>query len=188
MVRLFTSTAVVALGLFVAPVAFAQSSPPSHSAPAAAAKAALDTEDKTFVKEAATGGMAEVELSKIAQKSENADVKNFANRMVQDHTMANAELTSIAASLGSEMPKTLDSEHERLRDRLQALHGKAFDEQYMRDMVEDHNKAVRLFQQEGRSGHNAQLKQFAQKTLSTLEEHQKMAQELSRKLAQTAVK
>jgi putative membrane protein len=58
----------------------------------------------------------------------------------------------------------------------------------MRDMVEDHNKAVKLFQQEERSGHNAQLKQFAQKTLPTLEQHQKMAQELSRKLAQTATK
>jgi putative membrane protein len=188
MVRLLTTTAIVAVGLSVAPVAFAQSSPPSHTAAAATAQAALDTEDKTFVKQAATGGMAEVELSKIAQKSENADVKNFANRMVQDHTMANAELTSIATNMGAEMPKTLDSEHERLRDRLQALHGKAFDEQYMRDMVEDHNKAVRLFRQEERSGHNAQLKQFAQKTLPTLEEHQKTAQELSRKLAQTAAK
>jgi uncharacterized protein (DUF305 family) len=76
------------------------------------------------------------------------------------------------------MPKALDSEHERLRENVQTLHGKAFDEQYMHGMVEDHIKAVKLFQQEERSGHNAELKKFAQKTLPTLQEHQKMALEL----------
>jgi putative membrane protein len=188
MIRLLTATALVAAGLLAAPASFAQTSQPSHAAPSAAAGDTLNQEDKTFVKEAALGGMAEVELSKIAQKSENADVKSFADRMVRDHTMANAQLTTIASGLGSELPKTLDSEHERMRDRLQALHGKAFDEQYMRDMVEDHNKAVKLFQQEERSGHNAELKQFAQNTLPTLEEHQKMAQELSRRLSETAAR
>jgi putative membrane protein len=68
------------------------------------------------------------------------------------------------------------------------LHGKAFDDQYTHAMVEDHNKAVKLFQQEERSGRNTELKQFAQKTLPTLEEHQKMALELSRKLSQTAAR
>jgi putative membrane protein len=108
--------------------------------------------------------------------------------MIEDHTKANEQLTSITTGLGVEVPKTLDSEHERLRQKLQTLHGKAFDDQYMRDMVEDHNKAVKLFQQEERSGHNAELKQFAQRTLPTLEDHQKMALELSRKLSQTAAR
>ena len=82
----------------------------------------------------------------------------------------------------------LDSEHERIRHKLQTLHGKTFDDQYVHDMVEDHNKAVKLFQQQERSGHNTELKQFAQKTLPTLEEHQKMALELSHKLSQTAAR
>jgi len=92
-------------------------------------------------------------------------------------------LTSIATGLGVDVPKNLGSEHERMREKLQTLHGKAFDDQYTRDMVEDYNKAVKLFQQEERSGHNTELKQFAQKTLPTLEEHQKMALELSHKLS-----
>jgi len=75
-----------------------------------------------------------------------------------------------------------------MREKLQTLHRKAFDDQYTHAMVEDHNKAVKLFQQEERSGHNTELKQFAQKTLPTLEEHQKMALELSRKLSQTAAR
>jgi putative membrane protein len=187
MLRLLTTTAVVAVGLLAAPPIFAQTGQPGHAA-ASSANEALDQEDKTFVKEAATGGMAEVELSKIAQKSENADVKRFADRMIEDHTKANQQLMSIAAGLGVDVPKTLDSEHERMREKLQTLHGKAFDEQYMHGMVEDHNKVVKLFQQEERSGHNADLKQFAQKTLPTLEEHQKMALELSRKLSQTAAR
>ena len=75
-----------------------------------------------------------------------------------------------------------------MRERLQPLHGKAFDERYIGDMIDDHNKAVKLFQQEERTGHNAELKTFAQQTLPTIEEHQKMAVELSRKLSQTAAK
>ena len=108
MLRLLTTTAVIAVGLLAAPPIFAQTGQPGHTA-ATSAKDALDQEDKTFVKEAATGGMAEVELSKIAQKSENADVKRFADRMVEDHTKANQQLTSIATGLGVDVPKTLDS-------------------------------------------------------------------------------
>jgi putative membrane protein len=185
MLRLLTTTAIVAVGLLACPPVFAQTGQPNA---AASAKAALDEEDKNFVKEATIGGMAEVEFSKIAQKSENADVKRFADRMIEDHTKANQQLASITTALGVETPKALDSEHERMREKLQTLHGKAFDEQYMRVMVEDHDKAVKLFRQEERSGRNAELKQFAQKTLPTLEEHQKMALELAHKLSQTAAR
>jgi putative membrane protein len=144
MLRLLTTTAVVAVGLLAAPPIFAQTGQPGHTA-ATSAKEALDQEDKTFVREAAIGGMAEVELSKIAQKSENSDVKRIADRMIEDYTKANGQLTSIATGRGVDLPKALDSEHERIRQKLQTLHGKAFDDQYMHDMVEDHNKAVNLF-------------------------------------------
>ena len=188
MLRLLTTTAIVAFGLVAAPSVFAQTSQPGHPAVATPERAVLNQEDKTFVREAAIGGMAEVEVSNIAQKSENADVKRFADRMVEDHTAANEQLTAIGTGLGVELPKAVDSEHERMREKLQTLHGKAFDDQYMREMVADHNKAVQLFQQEQRSGHNPELKQFAQKTLPTLEEHQKMASELSHRLSQTAAR
>src|SRR5436190_2759810 len=184
MIRPLAKAAVFAAGLMIGAASYAQTSQPSTSPAAPAAKDTLNQEDKTFVKEAATGGMAEVELSKIAQKSENAAVKSFADRMVRDHTAANQELTTIASSLGIDVPKVLDPEHEQIRQKLATLHGKALDEQYMKGMVEDHDKTVDLFQQEGRSGSSAQLKQFAQKTLPTLQEHQKMARELSQKVTQ----
>jgi hypothetical protein len=104
------TTAVVAVGLLAAPPIFAQTGQPGHAA-ATSAKDALDQEDKTFVREAAIGGMAEAELSKIAQKSENGDVKRFADRMIADHTKANEQLTSIATGLGVDLPKILDSQH-----------------------------------------------------------------------------
>jgi putative membrane protein len=181
MIALLTRSAVLALGVALgATGAHAQTPPPKPAAPGATAS--LNREDQRFVKEAAAGGLAEVELSKIAQKSENPEVKNFADRMVQDHSKADQELVTIASSLGVDVPKALDAEHQRLSQKLAGLHGKAFDEEYMRAMVEDHNKAVMLFQGEERSDQNPELKQFAQKTLPILQTHQKMAQELSRKV------
>jgi putative membrane protein len=148
MFRLLTTTAVVAVGLFAAPGAFAQTGAPNAaggSAPQAAPKETLRQQDKQFVTEAAEGGMTEVELSKLAEKSGNPEVRHFAERMVRDHSAANAELTSIATGLGIEMPKTLASEHQRIRDQLRSRHGKVFDQHYMRLMVDDHDNAVKLF-------------------------------------------
>ena len=128
MIRLLTTTALFAACLLLAPGSFAQTSQPnapSRTAPAGTATEALNQEGQTFVKEAGIGGMAEVELSKLAQKSENADVKSFADRMVRDHTKANQELTTIATGLGVDAPKALDPEHERMRQKLRGLHGKS---------------------------------------------------------------
>ena len=107
MLRLFTMTAILAVGPMAAPPVFAQTTPPGHTA-ASSAKEALDQQDKNFIKEASIGGMAEVELSKMAQKSENADVKRFAARMIEDHSKANEQMATVAAALGIEPPKALD--------------------------------------------------------------------------------
>lgn len=191
MVRFFATTAVVTVGLVVGPAAFAQPANPNlpGGAPAAtAAKDALNQHDKEFVKKAGTDGLAEVEFSRIAEKSTNPDVKRFADRIVQDHTRVNAELASLATRLGAEMPKALDAEQQRIRERLQTMHDSALDREYMRVMVEDHNAAVKLFHRQSSSGQNAELTQFAQRALPTLEDHQKMAVELSRRLSQTAAR
>src|SRR5271167_825725 len=71
----------------------------------AAASSALSGDDADFVKNAAKGGMAEVELGRLAaQKASNPEVKNFASRMVRDHSRADHELTSLAASKGVDLP------------------------------------------------------------------------------------
>jgi len=189
MVRFLTTTALVT-GLLAAPAAFAQVSHPNAPAGTAPAtvKESLSQQDKNFIKDAAEGGMAEVELSKIAEKSQNPEVKRFAERMVHDHTAANTELTGIATGLGIEMPNKLDAEHQRIRDQLSGMHDRAFDQQYMQVMVNDHDQAVKLFREEDTAGHDAELKRFAQKTLPTIEQHQKMAIDLSHRLAETAAR
>jgi len=188
MLRLLT-TAAFGVGLLVASNSFAQTNHPNPApGPAATAVSKLDQQDTNFIKEAAAGGMAEVALGKIATKSENPEVKLFAEKMVRDHTAAGNELTTIANEAGVEIPKTLNGDHQRIHDQLKSMHGKTFDQQYMQIMVDDHDHALNLFRQQDNLGHDARLKQFAHKTLPTIEEHHKMAADLSRRLSQTAAR
>jgi putative membrane protein len=132
--------------------------------------------DQTWVMNTAKDGMAEVELGKLAgEKASNADVKTFARRMVADHTKANDELKSIAATKNITLPAAPDAQHKATHDRLAKLSGPAFDRAYMQMMVQDHTKAVASFKRESQTGKDAEIKAFASKTLPTLEEHLKMA-------------
>lgn len=106
---------------------------------------------------------------------------------MRDHDPANTELTVIADEARIEMPKTLDNDHQKIHDQLQSMHAKAFDQQYMRIMVEDHGHAVKLFRQEISSAHDLRLKQFAQKVLPTIGEHQKVALDLSARLSHGSI-
>jgi putative membrane protein len=189
MIRTLATTAIVAAGLLSAPVVIAQTNPvnpPGAAVPAIGAEHPLSVKDKDFIDKAARGGLAEIDLGKLAQKSANPDVRRFADRMIQDHTKANERLGTIVRAEGATMPTTLDIDHRRLREKLGNLHDGAFDLDYAHAMVADHFQAVKLFQQEEVSGNDAQLKEFARSTLPTLQQHQRMAEALSHKLAQTA--
>lgn len=161
----------------------AASSPHQHEATAGASEStgmrmAAAESPQDFVRKAAQAGMTEVELGKLAlEKSQNADVRNYAQRMVQDHGKNNAELESLAKSKNLEVPKALDSEHEAKVQQLGDKSGAAFDAAYAQHMAMDHDKAVALF--EGASKANdAELAGFARKTLPVLEEHKQMAKSL----------
>jgi len=148
----------------------------------------LGQSDRDFVDNAAHGGLAEIELSKLAQKSANPDVRTFADRMVVDHTKANARLTAIAQADGLAVPNTFDAEHQRLRDKLANEHDGNFDRDYAHAMVVDHDQAIRLFEREELSGREADLEEFARNTLPTLQEHRKMSIALASKLGATAAR
>ena len=157
---------------------------PGHMAtPGQAEKHKLSEKDKSFAKEAAMGGMAEVELGKLAQQNaQNDDVKQFGSRMVQDHSAANQQLTPILAAKDLTVPTQLDEKHRKTLDKLSKMRGAEFDRSYMHEMVEDHDKDVKKFRQEAEHGNDADLKAFAQKTLPVLEQHQKLAHDISRSL------
>jgi putative membrane protein len=171
-----------ALALAAAPV-FAQT---GQSKSGAATKAGA-TADTAFAKEAAIGGMAEVDLGNLAkQNASNQDVKQFGDRMVTDHSKANDELKQWASSNNVTLPTELDAKHKALKDRLSKLNGDAFDKAYMRAMVSDHKEDVAKFRRESTSGKNADLKAWAGKTLPTLEDHLKMAQDTATKVGAAA--
>ena len=99
--------------------------------------------DKDFVKDLAAGGTAEVELSRLAtDKAVNPDVKKFAQSMVDDHTKANDELSSLASQNNIPAPAQLDDKHRDLRDKLAKLSGADFDREYINAMVDDHNDTL----------------------------------------------
>ncbi len=132
----------------------------------------------TFVTKAAQTGMAEVELGKIAlSKSQDPEVRSFAQRMVEDHGKANKELASIAKAQGIETPKRLDAKHLAMVEELKLMTGDEFDRKYAHHMNSGHSDAIELFEQESRSG-DAALAGFAQKTLPTLKEHKQLAEKL----------
>lgn len=133
---------------------------------------------ESFVKHAATDGMAEVELGKIAlQKSQDPAVRKFAQRMVTDHGKANTELASIAKRKNLDVPTSLDSKHQSLVQSMNAKSGAAFDAAYSEHMQADHSKAIALFEAASKSS-DTDLAAFAKKTLPTLQEHKQMADAL----------
>jgi putative membrane protein len=131
-----------------------------------------------FVSKAAQDGMTEVELGKVAlAKSKDAKVREFAQRMVTDHGKANHELAAIARQKGLEAPKSLDTEHQNMVQKLESQSGEAFDLEYSTHMNMDHSKAIELFEATTQSS-DPDLAGFARKTLPTLKEHKKLAAKL----------
>ena len=139
--------------------------------------------DTQFMREAAIGGMAEVDLGKIGvQRAESPDVKQFAQRMVDDHSKANDELKQVAQKRGVALPGDVDAKEKATIDRLSKLSGPAFDKAYMRDMVNDHVKDVSLFEHQSTSRKDADLKAWIDQTLPTLKEHKDMAKDVAAKV------
>jgi putative membrane protein len=147
------------------------------------ASAGDTTSPNGFLTEAAKGGMAEVQLSQVAAgKAQNADVKKFAQKMIEDHTNANAELKQLAGKKTVTLPTELDAEHKTIKDRLSGLSGAEFDKEYVNAMVADHEKSVALFKSQAEKGTDADAKAFAAKTLPKLQMHLDMVKAMQGKM------
>jgi putative membrane protein len=171
------AVAVAALAISAAPALAASSSKHGKKA----------TTDQSFEKDAALGGMEEVELGNLAkQKASNSDVKQFGDRMVTDHSKANDQLKQVAKEKNIPLPTSLDAKHQAVVDRLSKLSGDSFDKAYMREMLTDHKKDVAAFRRESASGKDSDVKQFASNTLSTLEQHRKLAEDTASKVGVSA--
>ena len=135
--------------------------------------------DYRFVTEAARGGMLEVQLGQLAQqKASSQAVRDFAQRMVTDHSKANDELKQIVSTKSATPPTEISRRENFMFDRLQKLSGKDFDKAYSNHMVRDHKKDLKEFQDAAKDVTDPDLKAFAQKTAATIQGHLRMAQDL----------
>ena len=169
--RLAPLMAGVALVALMAQPGLAQNqdtTKPPQAMPAAQSQQ-LAQADMDFAKTAAGAGMAEVKLGKLAlQQAKSDQVKQFGQRMVDDHTKANDKLKAIAEKKNIDLPQSPPDEAQKAYDDLQKKSGQEFDQAFMDTMVKDHHKAIDLFQQEAKSGKDADLQGFAKATLPTL--------------------
>lgn len=150
----------------------------SGSAQRPTTTAQLAGSEQAFVKEAATGGLMEVELGRLAtEKASSPEVKQFGQRMVDDHGKANQELSTIAQQKNVQVPTELTGKAKADYDRLSKLSGEQFDRAYMQMMVRDHRKDVSDFRKQSTGAKDPDLKSFASQTLPTLEEHLKLAEQ-----------
>jgi putative membrane protein len=135
-----------------------------------------------FVKEAAISDMFELDSNKLAEEKGNAQEKTFARQMITDHTKTSSELKSMISSgkIQAELPTALDSSHQSKLDKLNSASGRDFSSDFNSDQVSAHKDAVSLFERYAKSGDNAELKDWAGKTLPTLRHHLDMAEELGK--------
>jgi putative membrane protein len=140
----------------------------------------MDAQDRKFLMDAAMGGMMEVQLGHMAAQLGSSDaVKQFGQRMVDDHGKANADLMTLAQSKGVTLPTALDEKHQQEMRKLQAMSGADFDRAYMKMMVSDHKKDVSEFEKQSTRGMDSELKAFATTTLPTLKEHLQQAESIA---------
>jgi len=132
-----------------------------------------------FMTKAASGGMMEVELGKLAQQQAmNKQVKDFGSMMVTDHTKANNELKTLASKKNIMLPDSMSQEHMDHVRELRNKKGADFDEAYMDLMVSDHKDDVQMFEDASNNLEDADAKAFASKTLATLRMHLDRAQKI----------
>ena len=144
------------------------------------ASATLSPADQEFARKAASGGMAEIQAAQLAQqKAASPQIKQFASRMITDHTKANEDLKQIALQANLTLPSQPEQKEMAAQQKLRGLSGASFDQAYAQEELRDHQEDVALFQKEALSGQEPALRGFAQKTLPVLQEHLQMAQSLS---------
>ena len=150
------------------------------SGPAAAQIQMVNTADREFINRAATDGVTEVELGRVAtMRAARPSVRSFGERMVADHGRGNAELLALAQGKGIALPPTLQPSQQAMRDRLNGLSGADFDRAYMSEMVRDHTEDVALFERAAEVSADPDIKAWAARSLPMLRDHLALARQVN---------
>lgn len=143
-------------------------------------KSSLSAADTVFIENAAQGGMAEIQMGKTAVgKSTDDKVKALAQRIVDDHTKADAALKTLAESKKVSFPSSPTKDAQKENDKLQSMKVSGFDQAWSKAMVKDHQDAIKMFTQEGKDTKDTDIQQFVKSNLPTLKSHLDAAQQLA---------
>lgn len=143
--------------------------------------------DKAFLKQAAVGGEAEIQMGQMAEKkASNPQVQQFGARMVKDHSQNADLLTQVAQSQNVSLPTRLTPEYSDAMAQLSRQAGPQFDNAYMKMMVQDHMKTVAKFKKEAATSQDPTVKKYAQESLPVLESHLQEARQIASQLKQGA--
>jgi putative membrane protein len=139
-------------------------------------------DDAGFVKKVSGACLGEVKAAEMAlQKASDAKVKSFAQRIIDDHQKADKELEELASRKSWTVSKTVDEKCQKELDKLASITAQSFDRIYMEGQIRAHEEAIKAFENEAKNGQDADLKNWATKTLPTLREHLQMAKDASEK-------
>lgn len=141
--------------------------------------------DDGFVKKASAGGAAEVKLGELAQqRAQSPQVKEFAQHLASEHQQANTELQRLAQTKGMKVETGVSGKHKQAISRLKKVSGQEFDKKFMETVVKEHKDDIKDFKKQAQKGKDADIKNWAQKTLPALEKHLQMAQQMQQQVAQ----
>jgi putative membrane protein len=143
----------------------------------------LSSADRSFIINAEEANLAEIETAKmIEQKSTDPGVKDFANRMVIDHTQASQKLTTLAKNTGVTLPTEPSAMERSQKSDLQKLSGAKLDDAYLRDELQGHKQVISSFENEIEHGQDRATKDYAEQVLPTLEDHIRIAENVCGKV------
>ena len=131
-----------------------------------------DEKSSEFLKKVTNGGMAEIQLAKLAQQKATIDaVKNFASMLERDHTAVNNQVSTFAGQRNVALPTAPSDDKQKMYTDMEKMTGKAFDKEYISMMVKAHNDGIALFEDTKSNATDVDVKNFADKTLPTLRMH-----------------
>jgi putative membrane protein len=130
--------------------------------------------------QAAEGGMAEVQFAQLAAQNASSDaVKDYAQRMIDQHTQVNNQLMALASQKGVTLPTTIGSKYQSTYNQLSKLSGTKFDQAYMKTAgIKAHTQQAALFQREAQKGQDPDVKAFATQVLPAVQDHLQMAKSI----------
>ena len=137
--------------------------------------------EQQFVRKAAQGGMAEVEIGKLAQEKGNEDVKRIGKTLVQDHSKGNQKLQQIASQKGIPVPDS-PGKHQAMITKLSSLSGDEFNREFLKAQAKDHQEDIEEFEKAATTMKDTDLKQFASDSLPTLRKHEQMIEMVAKKM------